>query len=109
MLVDFSDAVTITATSIKSDSFEVFPNSRNSYILGNLKMNNWFCKCFIAVDFQIKSDIPDTVDLKNLIIDSLVLSINIDSSYHYGDTLTTHTIKVFELNENIQIRIRRHS
>lgn len=104
IFVDFSDVVRITATSIKNDSFEVFPNSRNSYILGKFENTTiGSASASLAMDFEIKSDIPDTIDLQNLVIDSLVLSINIDSSYHYGDTLTTHTIKVFELNENIQI------
>jgi hypothetical protein len=104
IFVDFSDVVRITATSIKNDSFEVFPNSRNSYILGKFENNTiGSASASLAMDFEIKSDIPDTVDLNNLVIDSLMLSINIDSSYHYGDTLTTHSIQVFELNENIQI------
>lgn len=105
IFVDFSDAVNITATSIKNDSFEVYPNSRNPFILG--KFENSIigsASANIAMDFEIKSDIPDTIDLKNLVIDSLVLSINIDSLYHYGDSTATHTIQVFELDENIQLR-----
>ena len=104
IFVDFSDIVNITATSLKNDSFEVFPNSRNSYILGKFENSTiGSVMASLAMDFDIRSDIPDTVDLQNLIIDSLVLSLNIDSTFHYGDSLASHTIQVFELDENVRI------
>ncbi|MGE5356235.1 MAG: DUF4270 family protein [Deltaproteobacteria bacterium] len=103
--VDFSDVINITATTLKNDSFEVFPNSRNPFILGRFENPViGVATAALAMDFEIKSDIPDTIKLSSLIIDSLVLTVNVDTSYNYGDSLATHSISVFELDQNIQLK-----
>jgi hypothetical protein len=103
--VDFSDAITITATTVKNDSLQVFPNSGSSFLLG--KFQNSIigtATASLAMDFSVNSDISDTIDLSKLTVDSLVLTLAIDSLYNYGDSLSSHFIEVYELDENIQIK-----
>lgn len=103
--VDFSDAVNITATTVKNDSLQVFPNSGGSFLLGKFQNNViGTATASLAIDFSVSSDIPDTINLSQLTIDSLVLTLATDSLYNYGDSLTSHFIEIYELDENIQLK-----
>ena len=104
--IDFSDEVSISATTLVSDSIEVFPNFRSTHLLGMLE-NDIFgiTTASLAMDFTARSGISDTVSLSDLRIDSMVLTIVLDTTYYFGDKNTPHNIEVYELQENIRINV----
>lgn len=106
IFIDFSDEISMSATTLVSDSVEVFPNLRNNHLLGMLD-NDIFgiTTASLAVDFTASSGLADTIDPGNLKIDSMILTIVLDTTYYFGDNNATHNIVVYELQENIRINV----
>lgn len=103
--VDFTDNVNIKAKTLKNDSFAVFPNTRNTFILGEIRNETFgYSSASLAMDFTTISALPSGATVADIAIDSLVLSVFVDTSYFYGDTNAVHHIRIYELNENIQLK-----
>ncbi len=99
--VDFSDTSTLKARTIINDSFKVYPNLLESYLLGQFQDDNFGkAKAGIYCDFQYLGSIPET----NITdVDSVVLTIVLDTSMIYGDKNVKHIISVYELDESIYL------
>ncbi len=99
--VDFSDTSTLKARTIINDSFKVYPNFLESYILGQFHDENFGdAKASIYCDFQYLGSIPEA-NITN--VDSVVLTMVLDTSMINGDKNANHTISIYELDEGIYL------
>ncbi len=99
--VDFSDTSSLRARTIINDSFKVYPNLLKSYLIGQFQNDDFGeAKASIYCDFQYLGSIPETNVTD---IDSVVLTIVLDTSMIYGDENASHSISVYELEEGISI------
>jgi len=100
--IDFVDTFSMVGQSLKNDSVLVYPLiGNNSYMFGSLKnsvigeaTSNIFC------DFKATGSKPDTLGIE---IDSIVLTMIIDTSAIYGDKGVVHNIRVYELTDYVSL------
>jgi hypothetical protein len=97
--VAFTDTTTIKLLNIKADSTRVYPPGNSIFLLGDIE-DPVFGKTSTEVYTQIRKlfDIPD---MENAVLDSVVLSVSVNSSGFWGDSLAIQEIEVYELGESI--------
>ncbi len=99
ILVEFTDTSTLKARTVLNDSFKVYPNLLSSYLLGEFYDNNFgYSQSSLYCNFSLAGSLPE----KNITdIDSIVLTMVVDTALIYGDNASIHNIAVYELAESI--------
>ena len=91
------DTLTLQSSTIKYDS--IVSNSSGRFLIGS-NYNNFSgyktANTFMTVKFD------DAIDDTDFVFDSLSLVLNYDS-YYFGDTLQTQTIRVYQLQEEMEL------
>lgn len=97
--VEYIDTNSVIVYSEKNDSAKVFPIFLKTYLLGTIE-NDVFGKetASLFCDFRTLGAIPGG----NFNIDSVVLTLIIDT-LGYGDKNSLHDIKIYKLEENIDV------
>jgi len=91
------DTLTLQSSTIKYDS--IVSNSSGRFLIGS-NYNNFSgyktANTFMTVKFD------DAIDDTDFVFDSLSLVLNYDT-YYFGDTLQTQTIRVYQLQEEMEL------
>jgi len=103
--IQFTDDIDISARSVKGDSLVIFVTDGNvsnnlSLMLIGQSEDQLFGKAQSTAFFTANLNSSDT--LQNIdAIDSVILTIPLDTMASYGDTLAVHNFELFELTESM--------
>jgi hypothetical protein len=97
--VAYTDTFSIKAKTIAGDSARMYPISSSLFLLGNID-DPVFGRSNTEVYTQIRKlfDIPE---MSNAVLDSVVLSVSLNSDGLWGDSMALHTVEVYELGESL--------
>lgn len=105
--VGFTDTLELSAKSVLGDSILMYENSnfslidRRLFFLGEIDDPTFgLTKSSVYITPRVSISVPD---LSGAVMDSVVLSLPLDTLGQYGDTLATHEINVYRLSEALQI------
>jgi hypothetical protein len=97
--VGFTDTFSIKTLNIEADSARIYPATNTLLLLGSIE-DPVFGNSYTEVYTQLRK-IYDIPDMSNSVLDSVVLSVRIDPSGFYGDTMASQTLEVYELGESL--------
>ena len=97
--VGFTDTSTLKAFNVLTDSARIYPATNTLFLLGAVN-DPVFGKTSTEIYRQIRK-IFDIPDLDGAVLDSVVVSIGLNPSGLWGDTLVRHTVEIYELGESL--------
>ena len=97
--VSYIDSSTLRVLNLKDDSIRIYPLSSGYFLLGSID-DPVFGKTTSEMYVQVRK-LFDLPNMENVVLDSVVLSLNINPAGLWGDSLAEQSIEVYELGESI--------
>lgn len=97
--VHYTDTFKIKTLNVDGDSARIYPASNSLFLLGSVD-DPVFGKSTTEAYTQLRR-LFDISELENISLDSVVLSMGINTYAFWGDTMADQSIEIYELNESL--------